>query len=84
MPCVRWKISRGFSGSKLGVREVGLAPRGRAPWEVEGKVKDQLISERSMVEGVDRHHQVPEIWLQPPGRPLNRHDGRVANARCLV
>jgi hypothetical protein len=36
---------------ELGVREVGLAPRGRAPWEVEGKVKDQLISERTMVEG---------------------------------
>jgi hypothetical protein len=36
---------------KLGVRDVGLAPRGRGLWEVDGKVKDQLISERTMVEG---------------------------------
>jgi transposase len=36
---------------KLGVRDVGLAPRGRAPWEVRGKVKDLLIRERTMVEG---------------------------------
>ncbi len=36
---------------KLGVRDVGLAPRGRTPWEVEGKAKDRLIRERAMVEG---------------------------------
>jgi hypothetical protein len=36
---------------KLGVRDVGLAPRGRTPWEVEGKVKDRLIKERALVEG---------------------------------
>lgn len=36
---------------ELGVRDVGLAPRGRTPWEVEGKVKDRLIKERALVEG---------------------------------
>jgi hypothetical protein len=36
---------------KLGVRDIGLAPRGRTPWEVEGKVKDRLVRERAMVEG---------------------------------
>jgi len=35
----------------LGVRDVGLAPRGRTPWEVEGAVKDRLIKERALVEG---------------------------------
>jgi hypothetical protein len=36
---------------KLGVRDIALAPRGRTPWEVDGKVKDELIRERAMVEG---------------------------------
>jgi hypothetical protein len=35
----------------LGVRDVGLAPRGRTEWEVEGKVKEHLIKERALVEG---------------------------------
>lgn len=34
-----------------GVRHVGLAPRGRCQWEVAGKTKEQLISERAQVEG---------------------------------
>jgi hypothetical protein len=36
---------------KLGVRNIGLAPRGRAPWEVQAKVRDRLIRERALVEG---------------------------------
>jgi hypothetical protein len=36
---------------KLGVRNIGLGPRGRAPWEVRGKVKERLIRERALVEG---------------------------------
>ena len=36
---------------ELGVRDVGLAPRGRTQWEVEGKVKERLIKERALVEG---------------------------------
>jgi hypothetical protein len=36
---------------ELGVRDVGLAPRGRTQWEVNGKVKERLIKERALVEG---------------------------------
>src|SRR5512141_2332272 len=36
---------------ELGVRDIGLAPRGRRAWEVEGKVKERLVRERSLVEG---------------------------------
>jgi hypothetical protein len=37
--------------ARLGVRDIGLAPRGRTAWEVEGKVKERLIRERALVEG---------------------------------
>lgn len=36
---------------ELGVRDVGLAPRGKTPWEVEGAVKARLVKERALVEG---------------------------------
>lgn len=36
---------------QLGVRDIGLAPRGRCQWEVEGRVKTELMSERAQVEG---------------------------------
>ena len=36
---------------QLGVRNVGLAPRGRAEWQVAGKIRDTLIRERAQVEG---------------------------------
>jgi|WetSurMetagenome_2_1015567.scaffolds.fasta_scaffold89603_2 hypothetical protein len=36
---------------KLGVREVGLAPRGHTAWAVKGRVKEELIRERALVEG---------------------------------
>jgi hypothetical protein len=36
---------------KLGVKEVGLAPRGRTAWEVSEKVRKQLVRQRAMVEG---------------------------------
>jgi len=36
---------------QLGVRNVGLAPRGRAQWQVDGKMRDNLIRERAQVEG---------------------------------
>jgi molybdopterin converting factor small subunit len=35
---------------KLGVKEVGLAPRGRTQWSVSGPVRDRLVRERAMVE----------------------------------
>jgi hypothetical protein len=37
--------------STLGVREIGLAPRGRGRWLVDDKVKEKLVSERAQVEG---------------------------------
>jgi hypothetical protein len=36
---------------ELGVKEVGLAPQGRAQWRVRGKIKEKLVSERAQVEG---------------------------------
>ncbi len=35
----------------LGVKEIGLAPRGRSKWLVSGKRKETLVSERAQVEG---------------------------------
>jgi molybdopterin converting factor small subunit len=35
---------------KLGVKEVGLAPRGRTQWSVKGPVRDRLVRERALVE----------------------------------
>ena len=36
---------------KLGVRNIGLAPRGQTAWAVKGQVKHELIRERTLVEG---------------------------------
>ena len=36
---------------KLGVKHVGLAPRGRSEWEVSGAMKKKLYKERALVEG---------------------------------
>jgi hypothetical protein len=36
---------------KLGVKEVGLAPRGKAEWRVSAAAKKKLVSERAQVEG---------------------------------
>jgi IS5 family transposase len=47
----------GFSQSNIaklkakGVKHVGLAPRGRAQWEVAGPMREKLINERAQVEG---------------------------------
>jgi molybdopterin converting factor small subunit len=35
---------------KLGVKDVGLAPRGRTPWSVSASERDRLIAERALVE----------------------------------
>lgn len=36
---------------KRGVKEVGLAPRGRAEWKVSAATRKKLVSERAQVEG---------------------------------
>jgi len=35
---------------KLGVKDVGLAPRGRLDWAVSGRAKEMLVKERAQVE----------------------------------
>jgi hypothetical protein len=34
-----------------GVRDLGLAPRGKAKWQVAGRTKQRLVNERAQVEG---------------------------------
>lgn len=36
---------------ELGVKNLGIAPKGQAKWEVGPRLKDRMISERSQVEG---------------------------------
>lgn len=36
---------------QMGVKHVGVAPRGKARWRVSGKMKEELVSERAQVEG---------------------------------
>ena len=36
---------------KLGVKEVGLAPRGKTKWAVSREVRERLVKERALVEG---------------------------------
>jgi hypothetical protein len=51
---------------ELGVRDVGLAPRGRTPWQVEGKIKDRLIKERALVEGSIGTIKCPKYGFNRP------------------
>lgn len=46
-----WSATNIAELKKLGVKQVGLAPRGRAEWQVRERVKKQLVSERAQVEG---------------------------------
>jgi hypothetical protein len=51
---------------KLGVRDIGLAPQGCTPWEVDGKVKDRLVRERAMVEGSIGTIKCPKYGFNRP------------------
>jgi len=51
---------------ELGVRDVGLAPRGRTRWQVEGKIKDRLIRERALVEGSIGTIKCPKYGFNKP------------------
>ena len=53
---------------ELGVKEVGLAPRGRAPWAVGGRARDRLIRERAMVEGSIGTVKSPRYGFNRPVR----------------
>ena len=46
-----WSKANVAELKKLGVKAVGLAPRGRSKWQVSGKMKRTLVSERAQVEG---------------------------------
>jgi len=45
-----WSAANVSALKKLGVRDVGLAPRGRMQWAVRGRTRDRLIHERALVE----------------------------------
>ena len=51
---------------KMRVRDVGLAPRGRTPWSVKGKIKDRLIKERALVEGSIGTTKCPKYGFNKP------------------
>jgi IS5 family transposase len=46
-----WSASNVTELRRLGVKDIGLAPRGRSHWHVPEKVKAKLVSERAQVEG---------------------------------
>jgi hypothetical protein len=46
-----WSEANAQALRSLGVKDIGLAPRGRSEWLVSGKTKDLLVSERAQVEG---------------------------------
>jgi len=46
-----WSKANIAALKKKGVKEVGLAPRGRAEWKVRAATKKKLVSERAQVEG---------------------------------
>ncbi|HXJ18622.1 MAG TPA: hypothetical protein VMT03_00200 [Polyangia bacterium] len=45
---------------------MGLAPRGRTPWSVKGKIKDRLIKERALVEGSIGTIKCPKYGFNKP------------------
>ena len=46
-----WSESNVQELRSLGVKDIGLAPRSRSKWQVSGKTKAMLVSERAQVEG---------------------------------
>jgi hypothetical protein len=46
-----WSASNVAALKKLGVKDIGLAPRGRTAWLVDGRSRETLVSERAKIEG---------------------------------
>ena len=46
-----WNKKNVAALKKMGIKKVGLAPRGKAKWDVDGRTKEKLISERAQIEG---------------------------------
>ena len=56
----------------MGVSHVGLAPRGKAKWQVRGKIKDKLVSERAQVEaGIGTIKSKKYGFNKPAARSVN-------------
>ena len=51
---------------ELGVRDVGLAPRGKTPWEIAGSVRSRLVKERALVEGSIGTIKCPKYGFNRP------------------
>ncbi len=45
-----WSEANVAELKKLGVQRIGVAPRGRAKWQVSGKAREKLVNERAQVE----------------------------------
>jgi hypothetical protein len=46
-----WSYDNIAALKRRGVKHVGLAPQGKAKWQVSGKIREKLVSERAQVEG---------------------------------
>jgi transposase, IS5 family len=46
-----WSEKNVAALKKMGVKAVGLAPQGKAAWQVSGATKKKLVSERAQIEG---------------------------------
>jgi IS5 family transposase len=51
---------------RLGVRDIGVSPRGRAQWQVQGRIRKALISERSQIEGGIGTIKCPKYGFNKP------------------
>lgn len=68
---------------RMGVKHVGLAPRGRTEWPVEGKVKERLITERARVEGGIGTLKCPKYGFNRPAARSVKMMG-VAGQRAVL
>ena len=65
----------------LGVKDIGLAPRGRLAWEVEGATKRRLVSERTRVEASIGTVKCPRYGFNRPrarSEEMMKHCGQRA------
>ena len=61
-----WNESNVKELKRLGVRDVGLAPRGRGRWQVADKTKHRLVSERAQIEGGIGTVKCPKYGFNKP------------------
>lgn len=73
-PPSRYGYDRGGYGSEIvrslkkrGVRHVAVAPRGQAAWAVGGRIRHEMIRERSLVEGGIGAVKSPRYGFNRPG-----------------